>query len=83
MLKGVSHRIIEVNHPDSPYFERAVFYLRPEADDLPTYAALCESERCFPGQRVRRRLGLRRLLWFLLGAGITGGVSLLLYLFKS
>ena len=83
MLKGVSHRIIEVNHPDSLYFERAVFYLRPEADDLPTYAALCESERCFPLRGVRRRSGLRRLLWFLLGAGVTGGVCLVMYLVKS
>ena len=47
MLKGVSHRIIEVNHPDSLYFERAVFYLRPEADDLPVHAALCETERFY------------------------------------
>ena len=29
MVKGVNKKIIEINHPDSLYFERAVFYLKP------------------------------------------------------
>jgi hypothetical protein len=80
MLKGVSHRIIEVNHPDSLYFERAVFYLRPEADDLPVHAALCETERYLAPGNVRRHLRVRGMVWFLLGAAVTGILWLVLHL---
>lgn len=80
MLKGVNHKVIEVNHPDSLYFERAVFYLRPEVDDLPTHAALCESERYLTAQSVCRRAGVRRTLWFLLGVTVSGGTCLLISL---
>ena len=83
MLKGVSHRIIEVNHPDSLYFERAVFYLRPEADDLPVHAALCETERFFAAQSNRRSARLRGVIWFLLGAAAAAGCCLLMRLVKS
>lgn len=67
MLKGVNHKVIEVPQPDSLYFERAVFYLRPEADDLPIHAALHETE-----QFLGRRQNVRRWLWFLLGAAAAG-----------
>lgn len=82
MLKGVNHKVIEVNHPDSLYFERAVFYLRPEADDLPTHAALRETERYFTARSTRRRLRLHSLLWFLLGMAVTGGTWLAVSLGK-
>lgn len=35
MIKGVNKNIIEVNDPDSIYFEKAVFYLRPHIRRLP------------------------------------------------
>ena len=35
MIKGVNKKIIEVNDPDSLYFEKAVFYLRPHIRELP------------------------------------------------
>lgn len=35
MVKGVNKKIIEVNNPDSIYFEKAVFYLKPEVRTLP------------------------------------------------
>lgn len=35
MVKGVHKKIIEINHPDSLYFERAVFYLKPGITQLP------------------------------------------------
>lgn len=31
MLKGVTRQIIEINNTASPYFEKAVLYVRPEA----------------------------------------------------
>ncbi len=36
MVKGVNKQIIEVNNPESPYFDRAVFYLKPNVRILPT-----------------------------------------------
>lgn len=36
MVKGVQKKIIEVNHPDSLYFERAVFYLKPGVTQRPS-----------------------------------------------
>ena len=35
MVKGVHKKILEINHPDSLYFERAVFYLKPGITQLP------------------------------------------------
>ena len=35
MVKGVHKKILEINHPDSLYFERAVFYLTPGITLLP------------------------------------------------
>ena len=29
MVKGVNRKIIEINNPDSLYFEKAVLYLKP------------------------------------------------------
>lgn len=42
MIKGVNKRIIEINNPESIYFEKAIFYLKPEVRELP--AAVAESE---------------------------------------
>lgn len=45
MLKGVNKRIIEINNPQSLYFEKAIFYLRPEVRELPTEIAQREVEK--------------------------------------
>lgn len=42
MIKGVNKRIIEINNPDSIYFEKAIFYLKPSVRELP--AAVTEAE---------------------------------------
>lgn len=39
MIKGVNKRIIEINSPDSLYFEKAVFYLKPNVRELPGIVA--------------------------------------------
>ena len=35
MVKGVHKKVIEVHQPDSAYFEKAIFYLRPGITQLP------------------------------------------------
>ena len=47
MLKGVNKRIVEVNDPNSSYFERAVFYLRPEVTIVPDLVSHREAERLY------------------------------------
>ena len=34
MIKGVNKHIIEVKNPESIYFEKAVFYLKPNIDKI-------------------------------------------------
>ena len=45
MIKGVNKRIIEINRPQSIYFERAVFYLKPNVSQLPQNIAESEAKR--------------------------------------
>jgi hypothetical protein len=35
MVKGVNKRVLEINNPDSLYFEKAVFFLRPNMKNVP------------------------------------------------
>ena len=59
MLKGVNKRIVEVNDTSSIYFERAVFYLRPEAALIPDLMSQKEAERLYsaviPHNSTQRR----------------------------
>lgn len=66
MIKGVNKQIIEVNDPDSIYFERAVFYLRAGVKKLPAEVTRREIDRCFGGDAVsyRRRSKKIRFLRF-------------------
>lgn len=45
MIKGVTKKIIEINNPDSIYFEKAVFYLRPNVRELPHEVSRAEAQR--------------------------------------
>ena len=44
MVKGVQKKIIEVNRPDSLYFERAVFYLKPGVTKLPQQLSQADAD---------------------------------------
>lgn len=45
MVKGVNKSIIEVNNPDSLYFEKAVLYVRPNVTVFPEAVRRRETER--------------------------------------
>lgn len=45
MVKGVNKNIIEVNNPDSLYFEKAVLYVRPNVTVFPEAVKRRETER--------------------------------------
>jgi hypothetical protein len=45
MVKGVNKNIIEINNPDSIYFEKAVLYVRPNVTVFPEAVRRKEAER--------------------------------------
>ena len=45
MIKGVNRKIVEIKSNDSIYFEKAVFYLRPEVRELPAEISKAEAEK--------------------------------------
>lgn len=55
MVKGVQKKIIEVNHPDSLYFERAVFYLKPGVTQLPQQLSRADADALLGRLRRTRR----------------------------
>ena len=74
MLKGINRQMIEVDQPDSPYFERALFVVRADVSDnewavLQTQAA--QTVRQTDGysglRRGRWRYCLTRCAWVLTG----------------
>ena len=85
MIKGVNRKVIEINHPESAYFERAVLYLRPDVNEAPLHAAQLETE-AFLGsahtQKRKPRLTLRSWVWFVLGMAVSGGVTAAILLLR-
>lgn len=79
MIKGVNKKIIEINHTDSIYFEKAVFYLRPEVRELPTEVSRAEAEKYIsmivPELRHKKRL---KIIPFLVLLAIAGIITILL-----
>lgn len=81
MIKGVNRKVIEINRTESDYFERAVFYLRPDVNEAPVHAAQLEAQAILGQAPVRRRVS--GWVYFLLGAAASGGVYLLLMLLEG
>lgn len=82
MIKGVNRKVIEVNQPDSLYFERAVLYLRPEVTDAGLQAAAAESEQVLSGLPGRSRNEKKFWTAFLLGMLVSGSLfGLMLWIF--
>ena len=58
MIKGVNKKIIEINNPDSLYFEKAILYVRPNVTILPDAVSQKEAERILNGLiRTKKRSG--------------------------
>lgn len=89
MIKGVNRQVVEVTQTQCEYFEKVLFFIKPE------YAAvsegklreragvIAESAGIPPASRLRkekRGLWLRMALACAAGAGMTGLLSLLLHL---
>lgn len=55
MVKGVNKQIIEVKNPDSIYFEKVVFYLKPGVSVLPDEISSREIDRYIKKVGCRRK----------------------------
>lgn len=45
MIKGINKQILEVTNTDSPYFEKIIFFVRPEGQRLSESALQQEAEK--------------------------------------
>ena len=84
MLKGVNKLIVDVANPDSEFFERAIFFVKPQMRDTPTRElnSGAHSLICSAGKR-RKRLKVSAVAGFALAAGLGAAVALILTLLLS
>ena len=81
MVKGLNRRVIEIKNPDGEYFEKALFFVRPEKSAAPQ----CELTKSLNGcltqdKEAKRSLILNFALVVVaaaLGAGICAAFMLL------
>ncbi len=84
MIKGVNRQIIEVNNPESIYFERAVFYLKPGVKLMPEQVMRRELERYVTsigedyGRKKRRLRAGALLIVFMIGIAAAAVLYLLI-----
>ncbi len=80
MLKGVNRQVVEVSHPESAYFERVLFFVKPEAMTV-NETRLKDSANALISQAVRPPCEKKRnkksgLMQFLkLTAAAAGGAA--------
>lgn len=85
MIRGVNRKIIEVNDTQNEYFERAIFFVRPERSGenqrkLYSLAMQYTEEHTLtpakPAVRKKRYLVSRRALWLMLAITTTACIVL-------
>ena len=48
MIKGVNKKVLEINNPQSIYFEKAVLYLKPNMSNAPEKLISREANELIP-----------------------------------
>lgn len=85
MIKGVNRKIVEINQTDSIYFEKAVFYLRPNVRELPCEISRSEAEkyvaRVIPEYRRNSRKRRIMTVTAVCGISVAVAISLLIIFF--
>lgn len=89
MIKGVNKQILEVTNTDSPYFEKIIFFVRPESQKLDEQKLHSEAVKLskIKTKPPRNRRSIRSLLstvgFSLLGVGAGIGTMILInYIIK-
>lgn len=76
-LKGVSKSVIELPVADHAYFERAVFYLKPNCNGVPAKALHREAEKWIGEILPRKKqitVNAAKLFGMMLGSAALGAV---------
>ncbi|MBQ7654627.1 MAG: hypothetical protein IJS17_06100 [Clostridia bacterium] len=81
MIKGVNRQVVEITQPSCDYFERVVFFVKPEFSavsqgTLRERANIMESSAGSPPATKVRRKRLAAFLWsmFCLALGVGAGI---------
>jgi hypothetical protein len=86
MIKGVNRKIIEVNNPDSLFFEKAILYVKPNVTVFHEAISRKEAQKLIksltPEEFGSVRQKRRRRFIFLAIAAITA-IALFMLLFKK
>ena len=84
MLKGINRQVVEVTNTESPYFERIVFFVRPEKSAVPEPRLRQEAETLSkklkrpPKVKLTPRRVVQGLGFALLGAGAGAALTFLM-----
>ncbi len=81
MIRGVNRRVVEINECKSPLFERAIFFVRPDAADK-SFAemqkeanSIIETLSLHPAPPPKKRYRLsRRAIWLFFGLAVAAAV---------
>ncbi len=80
MIKGINKQILEVTNTESPYFEKIIFFVRPEGQQLSEQKLKIEAEKFSSTTQKppRARKSVKDRLYVLTYAllGIGAGVAL-------
>ena len=78
MIKGVNKQVVDVAEPDSAYFERVLFFVKPEFSGLGEGALRQKADLLLRDAEGERIAGVRRPLKKKLGGAFKVGLAALL-----
>lgn len=74
MLKGVNKQILEITNPESPYFEKIIFFVRPDSQGCDDKAIKTEAEKISTSTALRppkQKRSIKRILLIALYVGLS------------
>ncbi len=84
MIKGINKQILEVTNPESPYFEKIIFFVRPQGQRLSDADLQQEAEKLAKNAgkppRIKATAGQRLATAAFIMLGIGAGIALTLIL---
>ncbi|MBQ3904447.1 MAG: hypothetical protein II744_05665 [Eubacterium sp.] len=84
MLKGINKQILEVTNTESPYFERIVFFVRPDKNTVSEACLKKEAESISskikrpPRPKKTARQWVKTAVYITLGAGAGAAITFLM-----
>lgn len=82
MLKGVNHRVVEIPQPESMYFEKVLFFVKPEFSDINEKRLRAKADglikdAAVPSQKKSHSDKKKKILLYvkLMGAALAGALA--------